>query len=1510
MGVSKRLIGAGATASGALTPSENFKVVTYTGNSSTQAITGVGFKPDFVWTKVRVGSNSWHFLADSTRGGTKVVSTNSSNAEQTRSNHIQSFDSDGFTLGNDGTSNYAGETYVAWCWKANGGTTSTNNDGDVASTVQANTDAGFSIVKYTANGNNNSTIGHGLGAAPEMILIKKLTATGDWITYHKGVGTGNFLYLNRLDDELTQAGIWSSVGSSTFNLISGYNDYNQSGQDYIAYCFAPVDGFSKFGTYIGTGDADDRPIIETGFEPAFVMIKSASTGGSTPYHWNIYDNKRNKTNPRNLIIEADTSDAELTASTTWIDFLSNGFQIGPATSGRVNGSGITYIYMAFAADPDTEAPTLASSFNIETYRGNSTTHSISGLGFSPSLVWNKARTDSRTHNIYDSVRGAGELLTTNNNNAEQTVSVFDSFDSDGFTISGSDNYMNNSSHEYVAWAWKADDNEPTIKGGAAQAVYKFEDNGNDVTGNNNATATSITYGTGKFNKGAIFNGTTSNFKTGSSFTGTNGGSFTLSFWVKIDDVSSNENILLGRFSYTTSDKQFILRVQNGGTVRLNVYNSSGTGESITTTDTLSIDTWYHIVAVVDGTKKSLYIDGQLSKSETGSISSNSSATGFLEIGGSGHLPANDAGRLDGMMDQVRIYNGAVSDIGAAALYGETVSDNDDTTLGGPPETIISANANAGFSISKATFAGEGTIPHGLSQAPELVILKGLSAAEDWQIYHSAVGTGKYLSFSRNSGTDAPTTRADSFSSVTATTVTNSWTSSSVEWIMYSFHSVTGYQKIGSYTGDGNNDRAITTGFKPDFVMIKSTVGSDNWRIYDTRRGIDDGGYLEPNRADADDTSNAPNLTMTSTGFTITSGGVTAGNNANGNLYIYWAIAKNVPNNTTLADSFSIKTYTGTSAARSITGLGFSPGLVWTKDRSNAEQHQLHDIVRGATHALASNLSNAEATRTGGLTSFDSDGFSLGSDGGGVINDSSRGPYVAWSWKAGNTWQSNVDGNVNSIVNYNTHNKFSIVRWTGTGSATTVGHGLGTAPTFIIGKTLDSSAKWRVYHSGLSSAANYLNLNDAFGPGSSSNVWNSTAPTSSVFSVGTDLSPSGEDMIAYVWADVTGYSKFGTYTGTGSSQTITTGFEPNFIITKDITLSSDNWRMYDTVRGLDEVLYPGLTNAEEENATGITAVTSTGFTLGTGNLSNRSSSDYIYIAFKMNPTPQPISGYMSFLVLAGGASGASNGGGGGAGGLRTSFGTTSGGGAAAETDISLSSGTYTITIGGGGAGLNNTTDYQDRGNAGSNSTITGNASVSTNGGGAPGSNDLLASSGGGCGGGQGAHPSVARTAQAGTSGEGYAGGATPSVGHPYRGGGGGGTGQAGFSNNAGSNTSNGGDGLSLNITGSSANYGGGGGGTGGTGSGYTGAGGTGGAGGGGNGGAYNGSGTAGTANTGGGGGATGDAGSHTSGAGGSGVVILRLLTSEYSGSTTGSPTVTTDGDYTVIKYTGSGTYVHS
>ena len=439
-------------------------------------------------------------------------------------------------------------------------------------------------------------------------------------------------------------------------------------------------------------------------------------------------------------------------------------------------------------------------------------------------------------------------------------------------------------------------------------------------------------------------------------------------------------------------------------------------------------------------------------------------------------------------------------------------------------------------------------------------------------------------------------------------------------ISYCFHDVAGYQKIASYTGDGNNDRAVTTGFKPDFVLIKSTVGADNWRLYDTARGIDEGGYLEPNRSDADDTSNAPNLLMTSTGFTITSGGVTAGNNANGNLYIYWAVAKNVPSNTTLANSFKAVTYTGNGGTQSITGVGFRPDLIWVKRRDGTGNHYLQDTLRGLRSQISSNLSAAATTYSSNITSYDTDGFTLGTS---TDNNGNGQTFVAWTWKAGNTWQSNVDGTIPSITNTNTANGFSIVKYTGTGSVATIGHGLSAAPTFIIVKALVATANsnWTVYHSSVGNTK-ALKLSTNAAEDDQDGYWNDTSPTATLFTVKdyAVVNESAKEYIAYCFHDVTGYSKFGTYSGTGSSQTITTGFTPDFVITKK-TNGTDNWRMYDSVRQnaqpFDEVMYPNLSDGEDDNTNGISGTTATGFTLGTGNLSNNSGDTYIYIAFKMN-----------------------------------------------------------------------------------------------------------------------------------------------------------------------------------------------------------------------------------------------------------------------------------------------------
>ena len=233
-------------------------------------------------------------------------------------------------------------------------------------------------------------------------------------------------------------------------------------------------------------------------------------------------------------------------------------------------------------------------------------------------------------------------------------------------------------------------------------------------------------------------------------------------------------------------------------------------------------------------------------------------------------------------------------------------------------------------------------------------------------------------------------------------------------------------------------------------------------------------------------------------------------------------------------------------------------------------------------------------------------------------------FVGWAWKAGNNWESNVDGTNPSLVNANTANKFSIVQGTASGGLNTVnsfGHGLGVKPEVIILKSSTSTDNWYVYHTAVG-AGKRLDLNDNAKPSTSAEIWANTEPTTSVFSIkdGQTLSV-GATFIAYCWTSVTGYSKISSYSGTGDTQTITTGFQPDFILTKDVTIATDDWRMYDSVREntqpFDEVIYPNLSASEDDNTTFVTGVTSTGFNLGTGNGSNRSGSTYIYMAFKMN-----------------------------------------------------------------------------------------------------------------------------------------------------------------------------------------------------------------------------------------------------------------------------------------------------
>lgn len=320
-------------------PETQFNVVTYTGNGGTQSITGVGFQPDFVWAKLRTTS-SYHRLHDVVRGSDNTLASNVVDAE-VAGNGIVSFDSDGFTM-DSGTNINQPYPYVAWCWKA-GGTAVSNTDGSITSQVSANVDAGFSIVGYTGDGGTgDATVGHGLTKAPELIIHKNRDSAANWpVTYTIVDGTNDYLYLNLTNSygNATQP----SPTSSVFYIQSSAGQRNNT-ENYIQYCFHSVEGFSKFGSYTGNGSADG-PFIYTGFRPAFVLVKSSSLAGS---YWHIMDAKRNEYNVADKLLYPNVADAEGTGLQK--DFLSNGFKIR-STATWANGSGQTYIYMAFAEAP-------------------------------------------------------------------------------------------------------------------------------------------------------------------------------------------------------------------------------------------------------------------------------------------------------------------------------------------------------------------------------------------------------------------------------------------------------------------------------------------------------------------------------------------------------------------------------------------------------------------------------------------------------------------------------------------------------------------------------------------------------------------------------------------------------------------------------------------------------------------------------------------------------------------------------------------------------------------------------------------------------------------------------------------------------------------------------------------------------------------------------------------------------------------------------------------------------
>jgi hypothetical protein len=317
----------------------------YTGTGAALSVTNAAsFQPDLVWMKGRSGATD-HALYDSVRGVQNQLESNTTTAETAEATGLTAFGSGGFTVGALAQVNTSAATYVGWQWQAGQGTTSSNTNGNVTSTVSVNASAGFSVVTYTVTSTASMTIGHGLGVAPQLIIEKRRDGAANWDVYTAATGNTGRLILNSINAFDVQAGVWNNTTpTSTVFSQQGNGTWHPIGATCVAYCWTPIAGYSAFGSFAGNGSTNG-PFIYTGFRPKFIIYKNTTDLGG----WVISDTARGTYNLNDPILGAQTSDAETTGN--FIDILSNGFKFRATSGTGINGSGQTYIYIAFAENP-------------------------------------------------------------------------------------------------------------------------------------------------------------------------------------------------------------------------------------------------------------------------------------------------------------------------------------------------------------------------------------------------------------------------------------------------------------------------------------------------------------------------------------------------------------------------------------------------------------------------------------------------------------------------------------------------------------------------------------------------------------------------------------------------------------------------------------------------------------------------------------------------------------------------------------------------------------------------------------------------------------------------------------------------------------------------------------------------------------------------------------------------------------------------------------------------------
>ena len=822
---------------------EGFSAVTYRGNNIAGLyIGGVGFQPDFVWTKKRNGSNS-HRLVDAVRGVTKTLSTDTADAQATE-NTVTSFETDGFTVGAGNSNNDAG-TYVAYNWDM-GGSNATLTAGSINSVVRASTTYGQSIVSYTGNAASSATIAHGLSSAPEMIIVRQLGANA-WAVYHTSIGNTHLLELNTNAAKADNDQFWNDTSpTSSVFTIGSHAEVNPNGVAVIAYAFHSVTGYSKFAGYTGTGASN---AITTGFAPAFLIIKRADggTGG-----WMMYDSVRGASQQ----VQAQVPDAEDTVAGK-ISFQSTGFTC-VIDHAETNSDGDNYIYMAFAdkreyaywldlsgnnndwtsnnlteSDISVDSPTnnfaTLNPLNADTEalrEGNLLIKSRvdgSGNGFSKSTIAIPKTGKWYAEYLYSSGNiGAGIGIALASVGAgSATGNYYFPAVSKKYTISGT-TYSDQGSYgagwnvgTIIGIAMDSDNTQITFYKNNATQNVAFTGLNDEYVFANATVGGAVNEGVWNFGQDSSFAG----FKASQGNLDGNGeGDFYYappSGFLALCTNNLPEPAVVPREHFNT-----VLYEGNGSTQDIAV----GFQPDLTWIKNRDANDSHALVDSIRGVTEELTPDTNAAE-----VANDDGLTAFITTGFS-------------LGDDVKYNTNNESYVSWNWKAGATELGTGDFTQGSIASTCR-RNVEAGFSIVEYTGTQENaTVGHGLSKAPDFVFMNHRNSTGGWATFNSGLGPTVNLDISTTGGTnDEAEIFQDTAPSATVVTIGNTTYNNKDDeiYVMYSFHDVDGFSKFGVYTGNGAADNAfVYTGFRPAFVYIKSVTNTLPWMMWDTERDPD------------------------------------------------------------------------------------------------------------------------------------------------------------------------------------------------------------------------------------------------------------------------------------------------------------------------------------------------------------------------------------------------------------------------------------------------------------------------------------------------------------------------------------------------------------------------------------------------------------------------------------------------------------------------------------------------